>query len=76
MEVETVSTADQSLLRGIRRALAGADSALLCVAFVHPRGVHLLHKLIKLKPSSSSPSPSSPSSSSFSIPPQQPGGRE
>lgn len=44
MQVTTVTTADQSLLRGIRRTLDEADDALLCVAFVHSRGVHLLER--------------------------------
>lgn len=44
MEVETVSTADQSLLRAVRDTLGNADDALLCVAFIHSRGVHLIEK--------------------------------
>lgn len=44
MEIETVSTADQSLLGAVRDTLDGADSALLCVAFIHARGVHLVER--------------------------------
>lgn len=44
MDVETVSTADQSLLRGLRDTLTDVDDALMCVAFTHPRGVHLIEK--------------------------------
>ncbi|MHB8877794.1 MAG: phospholipase D family protein [Myxococcaceae bacterium] len=44
MDVETVSTADQSLLGAVRQTLAGAEVGLLCVAFVHSRGVHLIEK--------------------------------
>ena len=47
MDVATVTTADRSLLTGVRRALADADEALLCVAFVHSRGVHLVEKELK-----------------------------
>lgn len=39
-----VSTADQSLLRGVRATLEESDDALLCVAFVHSRGVHLIER--------------------------------
>lgn len=42
MQVQTVTTQDRSLLQHVRQTLAGADSALLCVAFVQERGVHLL----------------------------------
>lgn len=42
MEVETVTTLDRSLLHHVRQTLAEANSALLCVAFVQERGVHLL----------------------------------
>lgn len=44
MDVETVSTADQSLLGAVRETLSDADEALLCVAFTHSRGVHLIEK--------------------------------
>ncbi len=47
MHVETVSTADQSLLGAVRATLASAKNALLCVAFVHSRGVHLVEKELK-----------------------------
>jgi HKD family nuclease len=42
MEIATVTTADQSLLRAVRSTLDGADEVVLCVAFVHDAGVHLL----------------------------------
>ncbi len=42
MEISTLTTRDRSLLEGVRAVIAGADSALLCVAFAHPRGVHLI----------------------------------
>ncbi len=43
VEVTTLTTSgDNSLLRGLRTALEGADQALLCVAFVQKAGVHLL----------------------------------
>ncbi len=43
VEVTTLTTSgDNSLLRGLRFALADADEALLCVAFVQKAGVHLL----------------------------------
>lgn len=44
MHVETVSTSDHSLLHGVRDTLARSDHALLCVAFIHSRGVHLVEK--------------------------------
>ncbi len=44
MDVSTVTTMDQSLLGGVRETLAEAKDALLCVAFVHARGVHLIEK--------------------------------
>jgi hypothetical protein len=44
MEVETVTTSDRSLLAGVRSTLAEGSDSLLCVAFAHPRGVHLLGK--------------------------------
>jgi hypothetical protein len=44
MHVETVSTSDHSLLHGVRDTLARAEHALLCVAFIHARGVHLVEK--------------------------------
>ena len=37
-----MTTSDGSLLRGVRATLSGADRAMLCVAFVHERGLHLL----------------------------------
>lgn len=42
VEVTTVTARDQTLLDGIRSVLSAADEALLCVAFAHPRGVHLI----------------------------------
>lgn len=47
MEIETVSSTDQTLLRALRDTLDGADEALLCVAFVHSRGVHLVERELK-----------------------------
>ncbi len=44
MDVELVTTTDRSLLSGVRSVLATADEALLCVAFAHPRGVHLIEQ--------------------------------
>ena len=44
MDVSTVSTADHSLLRGVRSTLTQADEALLCVAFASEAGVNLLRK--------------------------------
>jgi len=44
MDVATVTTSDQSLLRAVRATLDSADEAFLCVAFVHSRGLHLLEK--------------------------------
>lgn len=44
MDVETVTTGDRSLLRAVRGTLDGADEALLCVAFVQQRGVHLVQR--------------------------------
>lgn len=45
MNVTIVTTeGDNTLLAGLRAALEGADSALLCVARVQSAGVHLLHR--------------------------------
>lgn len=44
MRVATVSTSDGSLLRGVRETLSTSDSALLCVAFVHERGLGLIKR--------------------------------
>jgi hypothetical protein len=44
MDVSTVTTTDRSLLRAVRGTLDGAERALLCVAFVQQRGVHLVEK--------------------------------
>lgn len=44
MEIATVTTADQSLLRAVRSTLEGADEVILCVAFAHDAGVHLLER--------------------------------
>ncbi len=43
VRIETLSTVDDGLLRGVRGTLADADEALLCVAFVSRGGVQLLH---------------------------------
>lgn len=42
MDVATVTTSDRSLLRAVRGTLADADEAMLCVAFVQEKGIHLL----------------------------------
>jgi len=42
MKVSTVTTSDRSLLHAVRGALTGAEEAVLCVAFVHEKGIHLL----------------------------------
>ena len=43
MDVETITTrGENTLLAGLRSVLAGADQALLCVAFVQAAGVQLL----------------------------------
>ena len=47
MDVETVTTSDRSLLRAVRGTLDGAAEALLCVAFVQQRGVHLVEKELR-----------------------------
>lgn len=47
MNVSTVTTLDRSLLGAVRGALASAEDALLCVAFVHERGLHLLEKELR-----------------------------
>jgi HKD family nuclease len=47
MNVTTVTTADRSLLRAVRRTLDGVDRALLAVAFVQEQGVHLLERELK-----------------------------
>lgn len=44
MHVDTVTTSDRSLLDRVRHTLDGAAEALLCVAFVHSRGVHLIER--------------------------------
>lgn len=44
MEIDVVTTTDRSLLSGVRSVLETADEALMCVAFAHPRGVHLIEK--------------------------------
>ena len=44
MDVATVTTSDRSLLRAVRGALAEADDAFLCVAFVQEKGIHLLEE--------------------------------
>jgi hypothetical protein len=44
MRVATVTTSDRSLLHAIRTTLTEADEALLCVAFVQEKGLHLLEK--------------------------------
>lgn len=40
----TVTTSDRSLLHAVRATLDGAEDALLCVAFVQGRGLHLLEQ--------------------------------
>jgi HKD family nuclease len=42
VQVETVTTLDRSLLQHVRQTLAESSSALMCVAFVQERGIHLL----------------------------------
>ncbi len=44
MRVATVTTSDRSLLRAVRGTLDRAEEALLCVAFVQEKGIHLLEK--------------------------------
>lgn len=44
MQVETVTTLDRSLLDRLRATLAGSSSAIMCVAFVQERGLHLIAK--------------------------------
>lgn len=47
MDVETVTTADRSLLPAVRGVLNRAEHALLCVAFVQEKGLYLLEKELK-----------------------------
>lgn len=47
MQVETVTTSDGSLLRAVRSTLSSADNVLLCVAFVHEKGLHLIADELK-----------------------------
>lgn len=42
VRARTVTTADGSLIEGIRAVLAGAEEARLCVAFASAAGVHLV----------------------------------
>ena len=49
MEIATVTTADHGLLRAVRTVLGEADDALLCVAFVQERGLHLLEHELELR---------------------------
>lgn len=44
MDVATVTTSDRSLLHAVRGALAEAEEAFLCVAFVQEKGLHLLER--------------------------------
>ena len=44
VHVETVTTADQSLLRAVRETLREADEALMCVAFAQEKGLYLLDR--------------------------------
>jgi hypothetical protein len=45
MDIETITTrGENTLLTGLRSALASADQALLCVAFAQAAGVHLLRR--------------------------------
>ena len=47
MKVETVTTADRSLLPAVRRVLGDAEQALLCVAFVQEKGLRLIAQELK-----------------------------
>lgn len=48
VDVTTLTTAgDNSLLRGVRSVLGDADHALLCVAFVHAQGIHLVRQQLQ-----------------------------
>ncbi len=47
MDVATVTTTDRSPLNAVRNTLDSADQALLCVAFVQQRGLHLVEKELK-----------------------------
>ena len=42
MQVETVTAIGFGLLGAVRETLQASDDALLCVAFVHERGVRLI----------------------------------
>lgn len=42
MNVSTVTTSDGTLLSEVRRTIVGAEDVLMCVAFVHHKGLHLL----------------------------------
>jgi hypothetical protein len=44
VDVATVTTSDRSLLHAVRTVLDKAEDALLCVAFVQEKGLHLLEK--------------------------------
>jgi len=44
MDVRTVTTSDRSLLQAVRGTLERAEEALLCVAFVQEKGLHLLER--------------------------------
>jgi hypothetical protein len=48
MDIETISTrGENTLLTGLRSALAEADQALLCVAFAQVAGLHLLRRQLE-----------------------------
>ena len=50
MDVATLSTVDSRLVEGVRATLSEARIALLCVAFVHERGLGLIEKeVVELK---------------------------
>jgi hypothetical protein len=48
MQIETITTrGENTLLTGVRSALADAEHALLCVAFAQAAGVHLLRRQLE-----------------------------
>lgn len=47
MKVETVTTSDGSMLRSLRSILSRADDVLMCVAFVHEKGLRLVANELK-----------------------------
>lgn len=44
VKIETVTSTDRSLLRAVKRTLEEAEEALLCVAFVGEKGIHLIER--------------------------------